>query len=101
MKVPATHRIVWRPLAETDLCNIIDYIAQDNPIRAEAFGQELRNKLLPLAQHPKMGRAGRPGLPAFVRELIVHRNYIVLYRVLDEARIVDVLRVKHAAQRLP
>ena len=94
-------RIVWRPMAEADLDNIIDYIAQDNQIRAETFGQELRDKTLLLAQHPKLGRTGRPGLPAFLRELVAHRNYIIFYRVLDEARTVEILRVKHTAQQAP
>lgn len=94
-------RIVWRPMAEADLKNIIDYIAQDNPTWGETFGQALRDKTLPLARHPKMGRTGRPGLPAFVRELVAHRNYIVFYRVLDEANTVEILRVKHAAQQMP
>ena len=94
-------RIVWRPIAEADLDSIIDYIAQDNPAKAEAFGQALRDKTLPLAQHPKLGRTGRPGLPAFLRELVAHRNYIVFYRVLDEARTVEILRVKHTAQQTP
>lgn len=99
---PATrYRIVWRPMAETDLENIVDYIAQDNPIRAEEFGLELRAKVLPLAQHPKLGRTGRPGLPAFLRELVAHRNYIIFYRVQDEARTVEILRVKHTARQLP
>jgi plasmid stabilization system protein ParE len=100
-KVNIPYRIVWRPIAEADLDNIIDYIAQENPIRAEAFGQELRDKTLPLAQHPKLGRAGRPGLPTFLRELVAHRNYIVFYRVLDEVRTVEILRVKHTAQQVP
>lgn len=76
-KAKAPYRIVWRPIAEADLDNIIDYIAQEKPARAEEFGQELRDKTLPLAQHPKLGRAGRPGLPAFLRELAAHRNYII------------------------
>ena len=91
-------------MAEADLDNIIDYIAQDNPTRAETFGQELRDKTLPLAQHPQMGRTGRPGLPVFVRELVAHGNYIVFYRVLDNAGdvgTVEILRVKHAAQQMP
>lgn len=100
-KAQTPYRIVWRPMAEADLTNIIDFIAQDNPARAETFGQELRDKALPLAQHPKMGRTGRPGLPAAVRELVVHRNYIVFYRVLDDAGTVEILRVKHAAQHMP
>ena len=100
-KATTPYRVVWRPIAEADLDSIIDYIAQDNPTKAEAFGQELRDKTLPLAQHPKLGRTGRPGLPAFLRELAAHRNYIVFYRVLDEARTVEILRVKHTAQQTP
>lgn len=98
---PTPYRILWRPMAETDLNNIIDYIAKDNPARAETFGQELRDKTLPLAQHPRLGRTGRPGLPAFVRELVVHPNYIVFYRVFDDVGTVEILRVKHAAQKMP
>jgi len=102
MTKPRTpYRIVWRPIAETDLDSIVDYIAEDNPIRAEQFGQALRSKVLPLAQHPKLGHAGRPGLPAFLRELVAHRNYIIFYRVLDESRTVEILRVKHTAQQVP
>jgi len=100
-KANTPYRVVWRPMAEADLDNIVDCIAQDNPTRADEFGRELRAKALPLAQHPKLGRAGRPGLPAFLRELVAHRNYIIFYRVLDEARTVEILRVKHAAQQLP
>lgn len=100
-KAKTPYRIVWRPMAEADLDNIIDYIAQDNPTGAESFGQELRGKTLPLAQNPRMGRTGRPGLPALVRELVAHRHYIVFYRVLDETRTVEILRVKHTAQQTP
>lgn len=93
-----SHHIVWRPLAEADLEGIVDYISRDNPLRAEEFGQELREKVLTLAEHPKLGRKGRPGLPAWLRELVVHKNYIVFYRVLEESSTVEVLRVRHAAQ---
>lgn len=97
----AGYRIVWRPMADADLDSIIDTIEQDNSTRAEEFGQALRDKTLPLTKHPLMGRTGRPGLPDFVRELVVHRNYIIFYRVHDEARTVEILRVKHAAQQMP
>jgi hypothetical protein len=36
-----------------------------------------------------------------VRELVVHQNYIIFYRVLAESRTVEILRVKHAAQQVP
>ncbi len=100
-KPKTSYSIVWRPIAEADLDNIVDYIAQDNPIKAEEFGQELRAKVLPLAQQPRIGHTARPGLPDFLRELVVYPNYIVFYRVLDDARTVEILRVKHAAQQVP
>ena len=87
--VQTPYRIEWRPKAREDLRAIVRYIAKDNPLRARTFGLELRNKTLPLADHPSLGRPGRPGLPAGVRELVVHRNYIVFYRALDAAGLVD------------
>lgn len=53
-------------------------------------------KALVLDEHPLLGRAGRI---KGTRELVVHPNYIVFYRVVGTA--VEVLRVKHAAQQWP
>lgn len=97
----AAYRIEWRPMAQEDLRTIVRYIGKDNPTRAKSFGKELRDKTKLLAQHPELGHTGRPGLPDWLRELVVHPNYIVFYRVLAEARTVQILRVKHAAQQLP
>lgn len=95
------YRIEWRPMASEDLRAIVRYIGHDNPARAKSFGKVLRDKTKPLAQHPELGRTGRPGLPDWLRELVVHPNYIVIYRVLAEARTVQILRVKHTAQQVP
>ncbi|NDZ18987.1 type II toxin-antitoxin system RelE/ParE family toxin [Variovorax sp. WS11] len=95
------YRIEWRPMAREDLRAIVRYIGMDNPTRAKSFGKELRDKTKPLAQHPELGRKGRPGLPEWLRELVVHPNYVIFYRVLAKARTVEILRVKHAAQRVP
>ena len=70
-------------------------------IAAKSFGKALRDKTQSLAQHPELGRKGRPGLPDWLRELVVHPNYIVFYRVLADARTVQILRVKHVAQQVP
>ncbi|WP_133510111.1 type II toxin-antitoxin system RelE/ParE family toxin [Candidatus Thiosymbion oneisti] len=95
------YRIEWRPTARNDLRTIVRYIGKDNPVHAENFGQEIRDQTKPLAQHPELGRTGRPGSSADVRELVAHPNYIVFYRVLVEARTVQILSVKHAAQQTP
>ena len=95
------YSVIWRPIVEADLDNIIDYIAQDSPANAKKFGKELRDKTKQLAVLPGSGRSGRPGLPSWLRELVAHKNYIIFYRVLDESRTVEILRVKHAAQQMP
>lgn len=94
-------RIVWRARATEDLHAIVRYIAQDSPARAMSFAKRLRDKVQALSQHPRLGHAGRPGLPDGVRELVLHPHYIAFYRVLDASRIVEILRVKHTSQQTP
>jgi addiction module RelE/StbE family toxin len=93
--------IEWRPMALEDLRGIIRYIGKDSPTRAKTFGQALRNKTKLLSQYPELGRKGRPGLPEWLRELVVNEHYIVFYRVLNEAHKIEILRVKHSAQQTP
>jgi addiction module RelE/StbE family toxin len=48
-----------------------------------------------LQAHPGMGRAGRvPG----TRELVLHKNYIAIYRVRGDD--IEILRLHHAARNL-
>ena len=49
-KAKTPYRIEWRPKAREDLRGIVRYIGKDNPTRVRSFGQELRDKILPLAQ---------------------------------------------------
>ncbi|WP_397452739.1 type II toxin-antitoxin system RelE/ParE family toxin [Pseudomonas sp. NA-150] len=93
------YSIQWRTMAREDLRRIIQYIGKDSPTRAAHFGQELRNKTSLLKEYPELGRQARPGLSG-CRELIVHPNYIIFYRVLSDAQTVQILRVKHAAQQM-
>lgn len=90
------HKVAWRPQAENDLIKIIEHIWQDNPERAVTFAQEIQAKAEKLCEHPELYRVGRK---RGTRELVAHKNYLVIYRVLPEA--VEILRVKHAAQQWP
>lgn len=85
--------IKWTLRAKRNLDSILEHIAKDKPLAASNFVALLLKKAAILKEHPTLGRAGKLG----TRELVVHQNYIVVYRVTD---CVEVLRIKHAKQRI-
>lgn len=85
----------WTKTALRSVDEIAGFIAKDNPTRATSFVRELKDAVTKLQVHPGMGRAGRvPG----TRELVLHKNYIAIYRVRGED--VEILRLHHVAQNL-
>jgi plasmid stabilization system protein ParE len=80
--------------AEADLEAIGDRIAQDGPARAATFVGELRERCLGLARFPRrfalVPRYGRHGI-----RHRVHGNYLIFYRVEEEA--VVMVHVLHGA----
>jgi len=88
--------IRWTRTALENLEAIATYIARDNPARAGSFVGEIKDKTEVLARFPAIGRPGRvPG----TRELVVHENYVVPYRVKDGVG--QILRVHHVARLWP
>lgn len=74
------------PLAEQDIEAISDYIAQDNPVRAVSFTEELYQQCLLIAESPVIYKE-RPELGQSVRTCAYGR-YLIVFRVLDtEVRI--------------
>ncbi|MFA7242284.1 MAG: type II toxin-antitoxin system RelE/ParE family toxin [Sulfuricellaceae bacterium] len=71
-------------------------MAEDNPDRAVSFAAELRAKAEGLREHPQAYRKGRA---KGTHELVVHPNYIIVYRIVGLT--VEILRIKHAAQLWP
>lgn len=86
----------WTRKALENLDQIAAYIAQDNPTRAHSFVGEIKEKTELLISFPALGRPGRvPG----TRELVVHENYVVPYRVKENT--VQIIRVQHVARLWP
>jgi toxin ParE1/3/4 len=85
----------WIKTALRSVDEIAGFIAKDNPTRATSFVLELKEAVTKLQVHPGMGRPGRvPG----TRELVLHKNYITIYRVRgDDA---EILRLHHVARNL-
>jgi toxin ParE1/3/4 len=88
--------IRWTRKALENLDQIAAYIAQDNPVRAASFIGEIKEKTQLLIQFPAIGR---PGRVAGTRELVVHENYVLPYRV--KADMIQILRVHHVARLWP
>jgi toxin ParE1/3/4 len=85
----------WTQTALRSVDEIAGFIAKDNPSRATSFVMELKVAVNKLQVHPGMGRAGRvPG----TRELVLHKNYIAIYRVRGDD--VEILRLHHVARKL-
>lgn len=86
--------MVGQALSEAE--NIINYIAEHNIVAALEMDDLIRNSVLILKNMPRAGRYGRV---ANTRELVIYRNYIVIYEIgLDS---ITILNVKHAIQKYP
>jgi addiction module RelE/StbE family toxin len=88
--------LIWRPEARRQYLEALDYIAQRNLNAAERLNRTIVDQVDLLRHHPFIGRLGRI---ADTRELVVHPNYIIIYRV-DETD-VKILRFLHARQKYP
>jgi toxin ParE1/3/4 len=89
--------IIWHPAAEKDLLVIIEYVAERNPTAAFKLNDLLRDSVTLLAEHPYLFKAS--DRVKGCREIVVHPNYLILYKVLASS--VLVIKVAHARQMFP
>ena len=85
--------VKWLRRALADLDAIARYIERDNPEAARSLVRSVREKSKQLASFPFIGRASeKPD----TREFVVHRHYLVSYRIRPER--IEILQVWHTAQ---
>ena len=99
-----TERSVFREaLAEVDLLDHVDYIANDNPAVALRFVEAVEKAFERLAEMPTMGRVREFNNPrlAGIRMWPVpgFAKYLIFYRVTENQ--IRVLRVLHGARDIP
>jgi toxin ParE1/3/4 len=87
--------IAWSQDARHDLWQILDFIGDKNTVAAFNLFHDIESATTNLAQNPYLYKLGRV---TGTREIIVHPNYIVVYRVLDN---IEILNVLHARQQYP
>jgi toxin ParE1/3/4 len=87
-------KLRWTRRALADLRRLAECIEADGkPQAASAFVTELMDKVTRLEAFPLMGRNGKL---EDTRELVVHRNYLVTYRLRADE--VQLLQVWHVAR---
>lgn len=87
-------KLRWARRALADLQRLAERIAADDkPMAAQAFVDAIADKVDRLQQFPLMGRQGRL---EDTRELVVHKNYLVSYRLRADE--VQLLQVWHVAR---
>jgi toxin ParE1/3/4 len=90
------YRIRYLPKAVQQVDAILSYLAARNPGAARRVGEAIRGSIERIAHFP---HSSRPSEASGVRELaIVRYPYIVFYAVDDQAREIQVLRVRHTSQ---
>ena len=83
--------ICWSRAAKGDLLDIWLYIAHENLAAADRQIDRIENAVNKLSDYPRLGPA-RHDVGPEVRGLIVNR-YLVLYRILESAAQLELLRV--------
>ncbi|WP_426219583.1 type II toxin-antitoxin system RelE/ParE family toxin [Pseudomonas sp. DWRC2-2] len=87
--------VKWRPEAILVLTEIIDFIEQYNPVAAASLHRNIVAATEHLSSMPYGFKQGRL---SGTREMVVHPNYLVVYRVMEQ---VEILTVLHTRQEYP
>ena len=73
-------RVRWTRRSLADMDRIIAHISQDDPRAGHELARIFRARAENLRSHPYLGREV---IPSGRRELIVHKNYLLTYRITN------------------
>lgn len=90
-------QIRWEEVALSDLVNIREYIAAENPTAAGKVARRIIDKINLLIEQPLLGSSGRLHN---TRELVITNTpYTIIYHA--SADMITILRVFHQARQWP
>jgi addiction module RelE/StbE family toxin len=89
-------KIIWSPTSRRKIEQIIDYISADNIDAALALVEEFERRVADLKKHPRFGRMVPILNDEMVRELIIRKDYLIVYEIQREH--ITVLTIRHAKQ---
>lgn len=76
--------IVWSKKAASSFESYVDYISIDSPETAEKWAVKIFNKIEGLLKFPNIGKTIDEKNDARFKEIIIDKNYIVVYKLLKE-----------------
>jgi len=88
--------VQWLTKARNNLATIIEYIAERNDVAALELQEDIERAASQLPQHPYLYR---PGRVAGTREIVVHPNYMIVYRI--RPTVIEIVAVLHTRQQYP
>ena len=89
-------KIIWSPTARTKTKEILEYIAEDNPDAALTLIEQFETKAEKLRQNPESGRVLPETKNDKIREIVVHKNYGVIYEIGSDT--IEILTIRHFRQ---
>jgi plasmid stabilization system protein ParE len=89
-------KIALNERAESDLEQVVTFLARKNPEAARRLGLELVETIFSLAQLPHRGVAirSRPGY----RRILQRPWFLIFYRIIDAPQRVEIVRIWDARQ---
>ena len=97
--MPGKYTLRYLPVADADLVEIFDFIAQDSPNRALSYLEKLNKRIGLLEQHPELGRVPRhPKLREHGYRVMIIESYLVFYIIRGHT--VEIHRVVHGSRDL-
>jgi len=97
--MPAKHTLRYLPVAQDDLIEIFDFIAQDSPNHASSFVEKLDKRISLLESNPLLGRVPRnTKLQEYDYRVLIIGSYLVFYVIHGQT--VEINRVVHGSRSL-
>lgn len=93
-------KVIWSPVARSDLHGIARYIARDRPEFAQTYCLNLIAKVEAVAQFPLTGRQVPRQASPYLRELIIP-PYRVVYEIFPAEHTMEIIRVWDARRGDP
>lgn len=91
-------QITWRPAALEQLFDLVDHVAQHDPLAAADLYEDIFHAPDLLTRDPVVVHKNSPYVVG-QREIVVRPNYIVLYELDEVAMLATVTAVYHARQQ--